>query len=661
MTAEDQIDKLRNLLREADYAYYVDAQPTLADSEYDALMAELIELEAENPDCYDENSPSQRVGGQPIDSFSAVTHSVPMQSINNTYSWQDLEQWIDRTVSACSDEIDFVTDPKIDGFAISLRYEHGKLVSAITRGDGERGDDVTAQVRKIRSIPLILKHDESSKFEVRGEIFMPNSNFQALNALREKEGKQLFANARNAAFGTIKSLDTSVVSERGLSFIAHGRGQIDESLDSKDWVSFSSKLKSLGIPVSQSMTLCKTKDEIRIEVEKFEQDRHEIGYGIDGLVIRVNSFAQQEALGSTSKSPRWCLAFKYPAEQMETRLIGIEWQVGKNGTLTPRATMEPITLAGTVVQHASLHNIEEIRRKDIRIGDIVVVEKAGEIIPQVVSVNKARRKVSLSATVPPSHCPTCNGPVEQEGPKLFCVNPECPAQFREKIKWFAKRDQMDIDGLGDKVADQLIDAGLVTDFSDLYYLKFEDLISLEGFAERSANLLIDSICLSKKQGFSRVLASVGIRLVGRATAQTIARVYPSYDLLSKASKEDLIDLQDVGEITAEVIFSFLHSDQGLQLFFKLEKAGVLLETTEQIRRDSFFTGKKVVLTGSLSGWSRGELKSELELRGAIVANMVSKNTDLVIAGDRAGSKLAKAKSLGIEVWDEQVLAMNFSE
>ncbi len=655
-----RITELRALLDSANFAYYVDAEPIMSDRDYDELMRELIDLECANPDAHDFASPTLRVGGEPIDAFESVEHTIPMLSIDNTYNDEEVRKWVEKTIQLCDEPISFVTDSKIDGVAISLRYEQGILVSALTRGDGERGDNVIKQVQKIRSIPLKLRGDAPDVLEVRGEIYMPIDAFEALNKKREEEGDSLFANARNSTAGTLKSLDPSVVADRSLAFIAHGKGELVWDNAPTTWDAFAEDLKSFGFPINPEMQRCQSVEDILGAIDALAKQRPTLPYGIDGLVIRVTQFAQQDALKSTSKSPRWCIAYKFPAEQGETELKHIEWLVGKNGTLTPRATMEPLTLAGTVVQHASLHNIDEIHRKDIRIGDSIIVEKAGDIIPQVVRVLINKRHGNEIVTEAPSKCPTCGGPVEKDGPKLYCVSPECPAQFREKVKWFAKRDQMDIDGLGEKVVDQLIDAKLVQHFADLYSLEVGDLLPLEGFAEKSAKQLINAIDASKRQGLTRVLASVGVRLIGNATAKTITKMYTSIEALQDASVESLTELKDVGQITADTLHSFLHAPQGMMLFERLAQAGVLLETTESYVEDEAFSGKVIVLTGSLEQWSRSELKNELENRGATVTGSVSKKTDLLIAGEKAGSKLEKAISLGIEVWDEQALNAAFS-
>lgn len=485
-----RIKELRELLHRANRAYYVDAQPFMSDREYDQLLRELAELEAQHPEEFDPNSPTQRIGDEPVEGFRTVRHTVPMQSIDNTYSVAELIAWRDRVLrglqlteasesgddgslfTASKQNVAWVCDPKIDGVAISLRYEDGQLIQAVTRGDGERGDDVAAQVRTIRAIPLQLdqKHAPPPVLEVRGEIFMPNAEFERINNEREAAGEPVFANARNATAGTLKNKDPRIVAKRRLNFVAHGRGEIVGWDQVQSFTEFLERIRQLGIPISTHTRRCENFDDVIETIERFGEQRATIGYGVDGMVVRVDRFDQQAQLGSTSKAPRWCIAYKYPAEQAQTVLTRVDWQVGKTGALTPRATMQPVFLAGTTVQHATLHNVDEITRKDIREGDTVIIEKAGEIIPQVLSVVMDKRPADSKPLQPPTHCPACDGPVEKEGPRLYCVNPECPAQFREKLKWFVGRNQMDIEGLGEKVIDRLVDAGLVKHFADIFTL-----------------------------------------------------------------------------------------------------------------------------------------------------------------------------------------------
>lgn len=665
-----RISELRELLHRANYAYYAENQPIMPDREFDQLLAELQELEEKHPNLHDPNSPTQRVGGAPIKGFQTVRHAVPMQSIDNTYSIEDLRAWHERVCKGLGIEPDakkqpeYVCDTKIDGIAVSLRYEKGELVVAVSRGDGEKGDDISAQVRAISAIPLKLRAEKSKKspaipdvLEVRGEIYMPNAEFERINQERDAAGEAVFANARNATGGTLKNLDPKVTASRRLRFAAHGRGEVRGFNDIDTFWDFRQAIQAFGVPVESHSWKCDGIEDVVKTVGSFRDERHKLPYGVDGMVIRVNSFAQQDELGATSKAPRWCIAYKYPAEQGVTKLIKVDWQVGKNGTLTPRATMEPVFLAGTTVQHATLHNIEEIHRKDIRVNDTVVIEKAGEIIPQVVSVVLEKRPKNSKKIEPPAKCPACDGVVEQDGPKVFCVNPECPAQFREKLKWFAGRGQMDIDGLGEKMVDALVDAELVHHFADIYHLKREQLLELERMGEKSADNLLKGIDDSRSRGLARVLAGLGIRHIGTTTAKSLAKHFPHANTLMNASAAELEAVPDIGTVTAETLHDYLQSKQGRDTFKRLERARVDLTSdtyraAADVPKDSPFAGKTIVLTGGLENFTRPQLTEKLEALGAKVTGSVSKNTDLVIAGEDAGSKLTKAQQLGIEVWDE---------
>lgn len=676
MTAGDarrekaRIGELRELLRRADVAYYVDNRPFLADSEYDRLLKELAGLEARHPGLDDPTSPTRRVGGAASEGFETAAHRVPMRSIDNSYDEADVRAWYARCVEGLkaaglagdgelAPVLALVCDPKVDGVAISLRYERGELVSAVTRGDGERGDVVTANVRAIRAVPLRLEAADArvpAIVEVRGEIFMPDASFARINRERLDAGEPPFANPRNSTAGTLKSLDPEVVRSRGLRFLAHGVGETSEPLDAgRTWSGSLSALARLGIPTSPDAVRVEGVEAALAAIASFDDRRRTMGFAVDGMVVRLDRLDFQEALGSTAKSPRWCIAFKYPPDQGRTRLRQVEWQVGKGGTLTPRATMDPVPLAGTVVRHATLHNIEEIRRRDIRLGDLVIVEKAGEIIPQVVQPVVEERTGNETPIEPPGRCPSCGGAVEPEGPKLFCVNPECPAQFRERLAWFVGRDQMDIDGLGERLVDQLVEGGLVRHFADVFRLDRKDLLALERVGETSADNLLAAIGAARSRGLVRVLAGLGIRHIGAAAAKTLGKAFPDADALLAADEARLLELPDFGEVTAASLAADLRSPRIRETFRRLAEAGVDLRSP--IHDPSAappagpFAGKTVVVTGSIEGYTRTGITELLERLGAKVAGSVSKRTHLVIAGDEAGSKLDKARELGIEIWD----------
>lgn len=718
----DRVLALRRRLEAADRAYYVDADPIMSDRDYDAQLAELAELESKHPALADPDSPTRRVGGEPIEGFETVEHEVAMQSIDNSYEEGDLRAWYDRMVkrlgagaatrsqergdepgdepaatapaslfaavenqedpdavpSESADDVDharlrLVLDPKVDGVAINLRYEQGRLVRAVTRGDGRRGDDVTAQVRAIRSIPLRLSEPAGRTLppvlEVRGEIHMPNAAFDRENAARAERDEPLLANARNATAGALKSLDPRVAGSRDLEFVAHGRGRIDGLDEVAGHTEFIAALRSFGIPVASRSRTVEGIDAAIDEVRRFGDARSSLTYGVDGMVVRLDDFAEQAALGATSKAPRWCIAFKYPAEQATTRLKSVDWQVGKNGTLTPRATMEPVHVAGTTVRHATLHNIEEIRRKDIRIGDRVIIEKAGEIIPQVVEPIASERTGDETVIEPPASCPSCAGIVEPDGPKIFCINPECPAQFRERLAWFVGRGQMDIDGFGIKLVDAVIEEGLVTHFADIWSLTAERVETLPRMGEKSAANLVTAIEDARSRGLDRVLAGLGIRQVGASAARVLAEHFEDAVALMAADREQLEALPDFGEITAGLLHDYLHSDAGRGAIERLAAAGV--DLTSRIHgtgsaapagddgepgtgADSSnpFAGRTIVLTGTLETWTRPELSDRLRDLGARISGSVSAKTDLLIAGEKAGSKLAKAEKLDVTVWDE---------
>jgi len=666
--------ELRELLSRANVAYYVDAEPIMSDADYDARLAELARLESEHPELADPDSPTQRIGDALSGGFAQVRHSVPMLSIDNTYDLDSFRAWYERCTKSLGHEPTLVAEPKIDGVAISLRYEGGRLVRAVTRGDGTAGDDVTVNVRAIRAVPLKLAHAERAPnpLEVRGEIYMPNAEFDRINAERERHGEPLFANARNSTAGTLKSLDPGVVAARRLAFSAHGRGEFgsaDAGAEPEGHWAFLQLLRALGVPASPLARPCRGAAEAEAAIEEFRVTRTGLPYGVDGIVLRVDSFAEQESLGTTAKSPRWIVAFKYPAERAQTVLRAVDWQVGKGGTLTPRATMEPVLVAGTTVRHATLHNIEEIRRKDIRIGDRVVIEKAGEIIPQVVEPVVAERSGSERVIELPDTCPACGAAVVTEGPKAFCPSASCPAQFRERLKWFVGRDQMNIDGLGERIIDQLVDAGLVRTYADLFTLDADTIAQLESesvsasgkavtrkLGAKTAASIVSSAHAARGQGLARLLAGLGIRHVGASAAKTLARHFRDIDELLAANAEALEALPDFGAKTAGSIVQDLASAPMRAAIEALRAAGVDMRShAERPASDGPFAGKTVVITGTLEGWTRPALTELLESLGAKVSGSVSRKTHIVIAGAEAGSKLDKAKELGVTVWDEAQL------
>jgi len=680
----ERIEELRALLHRANHAYYVDNEPIMSDPEFDRRLEELEELEAKHPELEDPNSPTQRVGGEPVKGFDTREHAVPMLSIDNTYSPEEVRKWVERIERQLEkegvehDELAFVADPKIDGVALSLRYEDGALAQALTRGNGREGDDITQNVRTIRSVPLKLE-DAPGVLEVRGEAYIPIEEFERINAEREDKGEEPFMNPRNACAGTLKQLDSRIVASRNLAFVAHGKGEIRPEGEITRYSELLERLDELGMPVGEGWRICESVDEAIEAIKAFDKLRGKAPYAVDGMVVRVDRFDLQERLGATSKSPRWCVAYKYPAERKTTKLEKVDFQVGKTGKITPRAVMAPVLLAGTTVKHATLHNFGEIRRKDIRIGDIVVVEKAGEIIPQVIEPVLDERPKGAKRIHAPEECPVCGGPVEIEPPELEekgeresaeetarrCVNPECPAQIREKLIWFAGRGQMDIDGLGEKTVDQIRAESSIPleSFSDVFRLKDhkDDLLELDRMGEKKIENLIEGVERAKGRGLARVLGAMGIRHVGAANARLLAKRFKDANELLEASFEDLEEIEGFGPVRARVLHDYLQSKVGKHTLKSLKHEGVDLSSREyhaakeSADKETPFTGKTIVLTGSLESFTRDDLKDLLTRLGAKVTGSVSKNTDLVIAGEEAGSKLDKADSLGVEVWDEKKL------
>ncbi|MFC0189971.1 NAD-dependent DNA ligase LigA [Fictibacillus aquaticus] len=657
--AKERIIELRELLEKYNYEYYVLDKPTVPDSEWDSLMKELIELENNHPDLYDEHSPTVRVGGQVLDFFEKVQHNVPMLSLGNAFNEQDLRDFDRRAAEGAGGKVSYVAELKIDGLAVSLLYENGKFVRGATRGDGTTGEDITNNLKTIRSIPFRLK--DSVKLEVRGEAFMPKKSFQKLNETRQEQGLELFANPRNAAAGSLRQLDPKIAASRNLDIFVYGAGQmeghsVDSHSESLDY------LRHLGFKTNPEWKKCADIDEVIEFVQSWGEKRPDLPYEIDGIVIKVDSLHQQEELGFTAKSPRWAIAYKFPAEEVVTKLEGIELNVGRTGVVTPTALLQPVVVAGTTVKRASLHNEDLIREKDIKIGDYVVVKKAGDIIPEVVNVIVERRTGDEQDFAMPTHCPECDSELERLDGEvaLRCLNPQCPAQIREGLIHFVSRNAMNIDGLGEKVISQLFKEKLIEDVADLYALERERLLQLERMGEKSVDNLLDAIEKSKENSLEKLLFGLGIRHVGAKAAKTIAQKFETMDALMNASRDELLAIDEIGDKMAESVELYFSKPEVAELVSELRDHGVNMEykgpklvKAEDI--DSIFAGKTVVLTGKLSILTRNEAKEKLERLGAKVTGSVSKNTDMLIAGEDAGSKLEKAQSLGVPVMSEQEL------
>ncbi|HRX77456.1 MAG TPA: NAD-dependent DNA ligase LigA [Pirellulaceae bacterium] len=659
MTAavEQRIVELREQIRHHDRLYYVDASPAISDTEYDQLMHELQELEREHPELITPDSPTQRVGEQPVDHLPEAAHRLPMLSIENTYSVEEVQKWAERTIKALPDEaIEWVVELKIDGAAVSLIYENGVLVQGLTRGDGTTGSDITHNVRTIGDIPLRLVGDNvPSVLEVRGEIFMTNSTLVALNQRQQNKGESLFANPRNVASGTITMLDPRICAERGLRMFCHGTGYC-EGIKASNYIDFLSEIGGYGLRPTPHVAAFQTIAAAMEHAESVIEQLHELDFEVDGLVIKVNSFDQRARLGTTSKSPRWVIAYKWEKWEATTRLNEIRVQVGKSGAITPVANLEPVELDRTIVSRASLHNADEIQRKDIRVGDIVVVEKAGRIIPHIVRVEKHERRSDLPVFEFPTKCPECETELvkDEGGVYIRCPNLECPAQVKERIRFFASRKAMDIEGLGDKLVDQLVSGGLVATYGDLYRLQDRkaDLLALERMGEKSADNLLQGIAASRERDLASLLNALSIRHVGTTVARVLAEHFGSVEAIEAASVEELADVNEIGGIIAESVYNFLHSDFGKGIVDDLRSLGLKMEAAKRSLASETLTGKSFVVTGTLVKYTRDEIQELIRQHGGKVSSSVSAKTDFLVAGEKAGSKLAKAEKLGVQVLTE---------
>jgi len=655
--AQKRIEQLRQEIREHDYLYYVLSQPRISDRQYDKLLAELKELEQANPGFITPDSPTQRVSEQPLEGFATVRHVVPMLSIDNTYNADELKAFDERIAKGLGHkDYDYVVELKIDGVATSLRYERGLLVTGATRGDGRVGDDITANVRTIKAIPLSLIGDEvriPEVLEVRGEVYMPTKSFVELNKQKEQAGEALFANPRNAAAGSLKLLDSRITAKRNLSFFAYATGEISQPLASDHYGTLQA-FKKLGLPVNPNIQKAKDIDQVIEICNSWDERRAKLEYQIDGMVIKVNNLEQRDILGYTGRAPRWCISYKFAAEQAETIVESIDVQVGKSGTLTPVANLTPVLLAGTTVRRATLHNFDQVNRLDVRAGDTVVIEKAGEIIPQVVEVRKDRRPEHTVPFKPPEKCPNCGGDVkkDEEGVFLRCVNPHCLGRLKERLRYFAGRGQMDIEHLGEALIDQLVEAGLVNNVADIYKLTKDDVVVLERMGDKSAQNVINSINASKTRPLWRLVAGLGIRHIGGQTAQDLAEHFGSLDALMNASQSELDAVEQIGQKVAQSVYEFFHDDKNVAVIKQLEAAGMEPEPPER-RRSSKLAGKTIVVTGTLEHFSRQQIEQAIRQAGAKTSGSVSKKTDYVLAGENPGSKLDKAKKLGVEIIDEQ--------
>ena len=655
--AAKHITDLREKIRHHDRLYYNESQPAISDLEYDRLVEELQQLETDNPSLITPDSPTQRVSGEAIDSLDSVRHRIPMLSIGNTYNTRDLRAWGARTKkhiqeTGDQDPIRWVLELKIDGVAASLVYDSGVLTRGATRGNGVVGDDITHNVRTVKAIPLRLGlQNPPPQIEVRGEVFMENSALVALNELQASQGLPAFANTRNVAAGSIRLLDSKECGTRPLRFFCHGVGDVD-SLNIDSQFEFYTWAKNAGLPVAPRTQRFDSLNDLIDAGTTLIEELHQLDFEVDGFVIKVDRFSQQRLLGNTAKSPRWAIAWKFEKFEATTQLLDIRVQVGRGGTVTPVADLAPVQLAGTTVRRASLHNADEVTRKDVRIGDVLVVEKAGKVIPHVVRVEKHLRNRKLSKWCFPEYCPECNTELvrEQHGVYIRCPNNQCPAQQRERLKFFASRNAMDIGGLGDKLVEQLVATGMVQDYADLYSLNVSQLQSLERMGTKSAQKIVDEIAISRNRGLVRLLNALGIRHVGPRVSMLLTQKFPAIDFLRRATVEELAAVHEIGDVIAESVHDWLASDYGMQVIDRLMSAGVNMEVLETNDvRDGSLSGKTVVVTGTLESFTRQEAEEAIQRAGGKPTSSVSNNTDYVISGNEAGSKLAKAKKLGITI------------
>ncbi|HPQ10721.1 MAG TPA: NAD-dependent DNA ligase LigA [Bacillota bacterium] len=651
--AQLKIEKLRELINYHNYRYYVLDDPEVSDAEYDSLMKELEALEREYPDLITPDSPTQRVGGAVLSGFQAVTHAIPLLSLANAYSQEELDSFDRRVRELLSSPPRYTAELKIDGLAISLLYRDGVFIRGATRGDGQTGEDITNNLRTIRSIPLKLREPLAGDLEVRGECYMDKRAFEQLNKAQEEKGEKLFANPRNAAAGSLRQLDPKVTSERQLNVFLYGLGYSDalppdSHYETLQWLS------SLGFRTNPETQVFDSIDGVKEFIQYWHEKRESLPYDIDGIVVKVDSRVQQELLGTTAKSPRWAVAYKFPAMQKTTKVEDIVVQVGRTGAVTPLAILEPVFIAGSTVSRASLHNEDYVKEKDIRIGDTVVIQKAGDIIPEVVRSVPELRDGSERVFQMPQSCPACGTRLVREAGEAVwrCDNSQCPAKLVEGLVYFASRDALDIEGMGPAVVQQLVDAGLVKNPADIFKLTKEQLLGLDRFGERSAAKLVASIEEAKGRGLARLLTALGILHVGTQTAASLAAYFGSMEKLVTATEDQLAQVPDIGPVVASSISAFFQNPKNIQLIEELKKLGVKMDEPKQSRGEAF-SGKTFVVTGTLSQFSRKKAKDAIESLGGKTTESVSKNIDYLVVGEKPGSKLDKARELGISILDEQ--------
>ena len=650
-----EIERLRERIRHHDYLYYVLAQPEISDKEYDDLMRRIKDLEDKHPQFKTDNSPTVRLSGSILEGFKTVKHKQKMLSLDNTYSYEELRDWDERVHKGLrsGEKVEYVVELKIDGVSANVTYEQGELSIGATRGDGETGEDVTQNIKTIRAIPLVLLGKDIPDFvEIRGEVYMERKDFDILNKERERAGEILFANPRNATSGSLKLLDTGMVAKRRLNFFAHSLGEY-KGLDISTQWEFLNRLKERGMRTNSHSKLCSNLEEVIDYCKIWQEKKEKLTYDIDGMVVKVNSLSQQRKLGFTVKSPRWAVAYKFPARQATTEVLNINLQVGRTGVITPVADLKPVECAGVIIRHATLHNFDEIKRLNIKEGDRVLIERAGEVIPKIIKVVQGKGRHPF---IIPKACPVCRGKVikeKEEDVAYRCINPSCPAQIERGLIHFASRTAMDIEGMGEAIVEQLVRRRLVKDFADIYSLKKEDLLKLELFKDKKAQNLLEAIEKSKNQPLSRLIYGLGIRHIGEKAAYVLAHKFTALDNLMKAKQEDFDAIFEVGSVMAESIVNFFRQESTQRLIKKLKEVGLNLQEKLTLVKKSPLTGKTVVFTGELKNFSRSEVKSLLRRFSGNTSSSVSRHTDLVVFGENPGSKYNKAKKMGIKIINEE--------
>ena len=660
---KEKINQLRSVIRQHDRKYYVENNPAITDYEYDLLVKELQQLEQAHPELISPDSPTQRVGGEPLSQFATIDHKIPMLSIDNTYSGEELREF-DQRIKRMADidkqqDIEYVVELKIDGIAITLWYENGLFTRGATRGDGFKGDDVTANLKTIHQIPLTLESAGKGQhvqtvLEIRGEIYLPNKEFQRLNEERVESGEPQFANPRNAAAGSLKLLDPRITAKRHLHIFTYAIGYY-EGIELQTHTQCLEVIRDLGLPVNPHAQSCRNIEAVIEHCNTWDKRRGELDYLVDGMVIKVNSLALHNQLGATSKSPRWVISYKFQPEQAITKIDEIVVQVGKTGAITPVANLTPVLLAGTTVSRATLHNFDEIARKDIRVGDHVVLQKAGEIIPQVVSVVKEKRDGTEAVFKEPTACHECNSSLTRIGVYLRCNNPQCLAQIKRRIKYFASRDAMDVEGLGPALIEQLVDKGFLKDYADLYHLKYDDLVGLERMGEKSSKNLIQAIEESKKRDLDRLISALGINNVGTHTAEVLANHFGDLDTLANATQEALERIHEIGPVVAGCIVEFFQDKHNRMIVANLKSRGINTQklAAPALAKNPHISGKSFVITGVLQKYPRKEAETLIKGLGGRVLSSVSKKTDYLVVGESPGSKADKARELSVTLLDEE--------